>query len=113
NRVFLGWRRPALVSAAQWLLERADGADTAAADLSQVTVVVPGARARRMCMGALVDAAQGQGRALTPPMVITPGEVPATLLGKAGTPAGALARRMAWVRALRSIDPVALTALLP
>jgi len=111
-RHFLGWDGPALPVAATWLLDHAAGADDAA-DLSELVVVLPGSRASRVLVGLLVDAAEERRVALTPPITITPGELPVTLLGPAGAPAPALARRMAWISALRTMDADALAPLIP
>src|SRR5690606_30999338 len=82
-------------------------------DLGRLAVVVPGGRARRMLLGALVEAAEARDIALTPPLVITPGEIPGTLLGAPGRPASRTARRLAWVEALRSLGPDALAPAIP
>jgi len=117
-RRFLEWSAPALPRAAAWLLQRArDEADAGAgddeADLSGWIVVLPGARAGRVLTGLLVDQAEERGWALTPPLTITPGELPAALLGPPGSPAPALTKRLAWIEALRSLEDEALAALLP
>lgn len=112
DRIFLGWSAPALPAAAEWLLDQASG-DPGEADLGETRVVVPGARARRLFIGALVDAAEMRGVALTPPLVITPGEIPAALLGPAGKPAPMLMRRLAWVDALRSLGAEMMKPLMP
>jgi len=111
ERTFLGWDEPALMAASRWLLDRARGEGEA--DLGGMVVVVPGGRARRMLLGALVDEAAARGVALTPPTAITPGEIPGALLGAPGRPAPSIARRLAWVDALRSFEGDALAALLP
>ena len=108
TRLFLGWDEPALVAGARRLLESApDG------DFGRLAVVVPGGRARRMLLGALVEAAESRAVALTPPLVITPGEIAGTLLGPPGRPASRTARRLAWVEALRTMAPGALAPAIP
>jgi len=118
ERRFLGWDGPALPKAAAWLIDQAGGeaperADSGEADLANLLVVVPGARSRRMLVGLLVDEAETRGVVLTPPIIVTPGELPAALLGPAGEPAPALVRRLAWIESLRSLDPEAIAPLLP
>ncbi|MFG0275762.1 MAG: PD-(D/E)XK nuclease family protein, partial [Phycisphaerales bacterium] len=108
TRTFLGWREPALVGASRWLLDSAPHGD-----LHGCVVVTPGARARRMLIGALVEEAESRAIALTPPLVVTPGEIPGALLGPPGTPASRTARRLAWVGALRATEADALAPALP
>lgn len=112
QRIFLGWDGPALARAAEWLLDR-HGDKSGEADLGDLLVVVPGGRARRMLMGMLVDEAERRQAAMIPPAILTPGEIPAALLGPAGNPAPLIARRLAWMEALRSPGGASLEALLP
>jgi ATP-dependent helicase/nuclease subunit B len=115
QRLFLGWDRPALQSAASWLLTEAPGGD-----LSAFLIVLPGGRASRLLLGTLLEmtsAAQdaSPGRFLVPPRFCTPGELPDLLLQSTTpvAPAGPLARRLAWVAALRSLPPEHLAPVIP
>lgn len=125
---FLGWDGPALPAAASRLLDARhlggpepgdDRADPG--DLSRVIVAVPGKRAARGLLGYLARAASQRNIPLVPPTPITPGELPATLLGRrvrpeaegGRRPAAPLATRAAWIRALRESDRGLLAALLP
>lgn len=81
-------------------------------DLSDLLVVVPGMRSGRVLLALIVDRAERLGLACSPPVVITPGELAgAVFSGRAGRPAGPIARRLAWIAALRSLEPDALAAL--
>lgn len=111
RRVFLGWDRPALPRAAKWLLER-----WPTLDLSGVLVVVPGARVRRLLQAELVEAVRsrpaGTLGALSPPQVVTPGEVGAALWRHPTPPAGDVSRRVAWINALACVPHETLQTLL-
>lgn len=99
ERVFLGWTRPVIETAAAWLIDRHAGA------LGGVLVVVPGGRAMRLLTAGLVDAAEERGVPLVPPSIITPGEVPAALTGAVWPPpAGPMAQRTAWRRVLAGLS---------
>ncbi len=111
ERVFLGWDEPGVVSACDYLCSRCAGMSEL--DLSALTVVISGGRAGRMLTALLVDRAEAMGRALSPPNLITPSEVGPLLLGLHQTPAGPLARRLAWIEALKSIKADALSPLVP
>lgn len=106
KRAFLGWERACLESACAFLI--AEYGDGRQVDMSRALVVVPGGRARRTLLAMLVEACegaggQGVGLMLSPPPIVTPGEVGEALL--AGPPgrrvASALVRRLAWIQALR------------
>jgi hypothetical protein len=86
QRVFLGWDRPCLRVAAQWLLDRYRQPD--GYDLDAVLIVTPSHRAGRRLLEILVDAAAsgGPGAAapFIPPNLITPAELPERLYRPAG-----------------------------
>lgn len=86
------------MSACAWLFRGATGG---VLDLSRVRLVVPGARSGRVLVAMLVEEAERRGAALSPPLTLTPGEMPATVLRPAGRPAGTIARRLAWMSALK------------
>lgn len=103
TRVFLGWNDPAIVSAARWLLARG------ALELSTFLVVVPGSRAGRLLKAALVEQARTIPGGLSPPIVVTPGEIGPALFRHHTAPAGDVSRRVAWIAALtRSPSDMAL-----
>ena len=113
ERHFLGWDAPALPRVADRLLERAASHELEEADLGEHVVVLPGARAGRVLSALLMDRAVKLGLALTPPAVITPGEIPVFILGPAGAPAPAITRRFAWIEALRALTDADRAPLLP
>ncbi len=108
----LGWDEPFLQRAAVWLLDRADN-KSGQADLGDLICVLPGSRARRVLVGMLVDLAQERDCALAPPMTLTPGELPAALLGPPGELASDMVRRFAWIEALKGLAPDVIAPLFP
>ncbi len=110
-RVFLGWNRPALDQAADWLLTRYSAAP--AADMSRACVVLPGARAGRRLLELLVDQAERQRLALTPPQFTTIGHLPEKLYAPEGRFADPLSCQLAWLRALEETDADMLRRIAP
>ena len=80
NRVFLGWKQPAVQSSAQFLLDRytTDGL----ADLTPVTIVTPTRRAGRRLREVLMQLAAERAVGLFPPKVATVGALPELLYEK-------------------------------
>ncbi len=111
TRHFLDWNHPALDSAAAWILDNTPQSNEL--DLSLTHIVVPGARARRVLLGNLVDLANQHNLALTPPLILTPWETPAALLGTQGQPASPITQKLAWIQALQTCDTDSLKALIP
>lgn len=102
RRVFLGWNKPAIVSAAEFLLERhATGRE---ANLAGFVVALPGARAGRRLLEVLVELAETRGMALVPPRIVTIGHLPEELYDRPAPFAGRLAKRLAWMAALDAVD---------
>ncbi len=62
ERVFLGWNRPGLAAAVEYLVGRA--ARAGVLDLGGVIVAVPGARAGRRLLELLLERAERRGGAL-------------------------------------------------
>ena len=110
--MFLGWSPGHMTRAVDGLLELGSR-DGATVDLGPWIVCTPGARASRTALAMLVDAAHARGEALTPPTFVTPGELPATLLGIRGPMVSGITRRLAWTRALTRLGSEALGALIP
>lgn len=110
-RRFLGWDAPALHAGVEALL------DDFGAEMGRVLVVLPGARAGRMLLAILAERAAERGLFLAPPEVTTPGGVAGCLLPRlraAGDrTAGAIAKRLAWMDALREAAPETLSRLAP
>jgi hypothetical protein len=92
TRVFLGWDRPLLHSAADWLIAQGD-------ELPQMVVAVPGRQAKRRLLELLVDHLPGG----VPPRLVTAGVLVDELVGPRGRVAGRAARTLAWADALASL----------
>jgi len=95
RRVFLGWQRPVLRSAARWILAELG------TELGDVLVALPGARAARRLRECLAEAAPA---GWTPPRVLTQGELVDELVRLERPAAGRLTRTLVWERALASLD---------
>jgi ATP-dependent helicase/nuclease subunit B len=103
TRVFLGWNRPGLVAAVDYLVGRFTSAGQL--DLDNVVLAVPGARAGRRLLEILVAQAEGRKLQLSPPRIVTVGKLPELLYEAQRSFASALVQQLAWVEALRSGDP--------
>ncbi len=109
RREFLGWDRPALVSAADRLTERFGR------DFSEVTLVVPTRRAGRRLETLLLL----REPVLARPRTVTPGGLADLLVQTAGPArvggkvADELTAGLAWVSVLRDVAPEALARVLP
>lgn len=112
QRHFLGWNKPSLDLAAQWILDH-HSQPSGTLDLDAIHLVVPGQRAARILLGNLVDLCTQQGIVLIPPYILTPLDLPAALLGVPGVHASKLSRRLAWIEALHACDSETLNAILP
>jgi ATP-dependent helicase/nuclease subunit B len=94
--------RGVLPAAAAWLLEHARdpaGGD-AAADLSNVMVVVPGRRAGHRLLEILLDLAASRSLDLVPPQTVTLGKLPELLYAPARPLADDAVETLAWVAAI-------------
>ncbi len=94
RRVFLGWKRPALEVAVDWILEQLGQ------DLGNVVIALPGSRAVRRLHELL---ARSASPCWTPPRICTQGELSDELVRLEHPVAGRLARTLAWDRALRDL----------
>lgn len=99
---FLGFSRPALAAAADYLIQRYRHA--AAADMSRAIVVLPGRRAARRLLEVLVQATCEQGLALTPPTLVTVGRLPEQLYQAQRPFADPLTQQLVWAHVLRNAD---------
>jgi len=107
--------QPAALSARDWLLDRFAGQGQA--DLGGVLLVTPGARAGRVLLALLADACQRRGLPLTPPQTATAGRLGAILADATDhsttMEAGDMARRLAWRKALDTLDRAQAQAIAP
>jgi hypothetical protein len=103
QRNFLGWSEPALPQAADWLLAEYG------ADLSAVTVVLPGRRAGRRLIELLVQRAPSSW---CPPKVATLAEISDLLVSYSRPRAGQYQRTLCWTMALQSCKRRELQALM-
>lgn len=99
DRIFVGWDRSILGSAASLLADRyARGSELR---MGEVTVVLPGARAGRRLKEYLLDEAERRGARLHPPRVLTVGALPELLHPASRPVAGEALSRRVWARTLR------------
>lgn len=111
ERVFLGWDKPALPTAAAHLIEQY--VEGPVADLRAATIVLPGRRARRRLIELLLDEAEARGAKLIPPAATTVGNLPGLLHSSPKPLADEVPSRRAWSRALRSVDRGAVERVFP
>jgi ATP-dependent helicase/nuclease subunit B len=102
KRVFLGWNRPALIIAADYLVDQYRQAKSL--DLSQVILAVPGGRAGRRLEELLLERSEAAGLTLAPPTMITVGQLPEELYVAQRPFADRLTQQLAWVEALRKTE---------
>ena len=104
ERIFLGWERPILECAADWLL------DKHGAHLGDVTLVLPGRRAGRRLMELLSDRAPSDW---TPPTFMTLAQLSDALAAYPLARAGDPLRNLAWIAALQEVPADAMQDLIP
>ncbi len=107
SRIFINWDTPLLPQVARRLVERFGRGDNI--DLGSLIAVVPGGRAGRRLRELLVDETGGRH---VPPRIITVGDLPELLYEPQRPFADELAQRLAWGRALQSLDPTELNLLI-
>lgn len=108
SRHFVGWDRPVLTRAADWLFEDAPRLGLSRpspirgeVDLSGVIVVVPVNRAGRTLATTLVTRAEARGILLSLPTIVTPGQLVDRMYGVEAADASDLAVQLAmagWMR---------------
>jgi RecB family exonuclease len=103
--IFLGWNRPLLHAATDWLLDAANIEKTP--DLSDVLIVVRGARAGRRLLELIALKCAERKVILRPPRILTPQHLVTTLTqslsGELAT-ASPLASALAWAEAIRELS---------
>jgi len=102
SRHFLDVSQPALLSAADYLIERYQRGSVA--DMSNAIVVLPGRRAARRLLEILVEQAERHGLLLSPPTLETVGRLPEHLYRAKHPFAIDLTQQLAWARVLRDAD---------
>src|SRR5262249_52452274 len=100
DRKFLGFEKPALVAAAEYLCARF--ADKNMMRLDQGIGVLPGGRAKRRLLELLSDRAEAEQRVLVPPKLVTVGKLPEELYANKKPFASDLVQHLVWAEALRA-----------
>lgn len=111
NRQFLGWDKPALVSAADYVISRFAQGDEL--DLSKVIVVVPGRRAGRRFLELVVQRAESRWPGLQPPRIVTFNAFPEMLYPQQQQLADELTQLLVWRKALYTVNAKEISAALP
>lgn len=111
TREFLGWEQPLLPSAVEWLARKY--AEKGELNLGEVIVVVPGRRAGRRLLELLVLRAESEQRRLTPPQIVTLGELPERLYPLQKPLASDLVQQLTWAKVLRESDRGLLEKIIP
>lgn len=115
ERHLLSWDQPCLAAAAEFLLNRPTQSP-GVTDLRDLIVALPGSRAGRRLLELLLERSEKIGRRLVPPRILTVGSLFDELITpdeSAHPVASCLARRLAWVAAMRRIDAEHLAAVVP
>jgi len=115
DRIFLGYHRPPLLPAAEWLAHRF--ARDGEADMHDLLLCTQGGRAARHLLALLAEVCQRQALALIPPQIGTPLELIDALIPPAArsrhVEATTAGRLLAWCAALTTLDDNTLRALAP
>lgn len=106
---FLGWEKAPLERTAEWLHAEYGPGTERNSNLSDVVVVLPGARAGRILREAL---AQKMPCDWQPPKTVTTGRLTDEFIRLDPPPAPQLVRTLAWEQALRSLGAAEIRALL-
>jgi ATP-dependent helicase/nuclease subunit B len=111
KREFLGWKRPPLHSAADWLLQKYVRASDW--DLSNLIVVLPTSRACRRLLELLVIKAEERKLTLSPPRIETLGNLPEHLYQPKLAFASDVAQIQALIAALKGTPREVLSKVVP
>jgi RecB family exonuclease len=106
---FLGWEKAPLERAAEWLHDEYGPGTERNSNLSEVVVVLPGARSGRILREALAQKMPGNWQ---PPEIVTTGRLTDKFLRLDAPPAPQLVRTLAWEQALRGLARSDIRALL-
>ena len=102
-RHFLGCTQPALESASKFLLDQGPRLGAATIDLSDVVIVVPGARAGRQLRNRLLLDSERGDLGLLPPRIVTTSHLPELLYEPKRPFASTWIQQLAWTRALETV----------
>ena len=102
KRVFLGWEKPLLAEAVNWLIQHYQEG------FEKLVIGVPGGRAGWQVRELL---ATSEAKTLIPPKVVTAGRLPEELINFDIPPASPFLQSIAWKRALEGISPESLRCL--
>lgn len=111
TRHFLDWRKPALASAAEYLLAKYRREKRL--DLRGVIIAVPGARAGRRLLEVLVQRCEQEGLILFRPEIATEGGLPELLYAPKRPFASEVTQQLAWSAALRDAPKEVLQKIIP
>ena len=106
---FLGWERAPLEITAEWLHAKYGPGTERDSNLSEVVVVLPGARSGRILKEALASKMPDDWQ---PPKIVTTGRLTDEFLKLDPPRAPKLVRTLAWEQALRSLDAADIRGLL-
>lgn len=102
-RFFLGFGQPPLISATQWICQKyRTGSEL---DLNEVLLVLPTASSRQRLLQLLVYQAEQENLLLTPPEMVTVGDLPEYLYDQTQPLATGLCQQLAWSKALQQSPP--------
>jgi hypothetical protein len=111
ERIFFDWSEPLLPQAARRLIE--DYRTASEIDLSRLVVATNVGAAGRRLLELLVEMAEEQRLALSPPTITTVGRLPELLYRPQRPFAEFLAQRMAWAKVLQQARPDVVEAIFP
>ncbi len=108
---YLGWKQPAVRSAAEYLLKhhQRDGL----VDLTKVTIVTPTQRAGRRLCEVLLELAAERELAVFPPQTVTTSALPELLYEQKLPFAHTLVQQFAWADALKKVGRKVLKEIMP
>ncbi len=113
ERVFMGWNRPALAGAVDYLVENfaaggsGEEGKKGVLALGGVIVAVPGGRAGRRLLELLIQRCKSDGIVLEPPQIVTLGRLPEMFYEAKRPFAEDLVQQLAWVDALKTLNSAA------
>ena len=114
RREWLDWSEPALPLAARWLIDHARSGEAGLCYLRRVVCVLPGQRAGRLLLAALLKQCDATRLRLVPPQIHTPGQMVDVLAPHREVPtATGFEQVLAWTNVLRTAGPTTLGPLLP